>query len=214
MKLLLVDDHPLFLDALRNMLESRGLNVAGTAHDGLEAIDQARALRPSIILMDIQMPRLDGLATLRLLKAEMPEVKILMLTMSASDDDLFDAIHAGASGYLLKTRGSEEFFELLNDVEKGEAVLSRGLATRILAEFRRRESAATPPSADPEPALTDRQMTILQHVASGLAYKEVGPLLGITERTVKYHMGEIVERLHVRNRSEAIRSARQAGLIP
>jgi len=212
MKILLVDDHPLFLDALRNMLESRGLDVAGTALDGLEALEKARALRPSIVLMDIQMPRLDGLATLRLLKAEMPEVKVLMLTMSASDDDLFDAIHSGASGYLLKTRGSEEFFELLNDVDKGEAVLSRGLATRILAEFRRRDTAT--PTAGPEPSLTDRQMTILQHVASGLAYKEVGPLLGITERTVKYHMGEIVERLHVRNRSEAIRSARQAGLIP
>ena len=214
MRILLVDDHPLFLDALRNMLESRGLEVIGTAHDGLKAIEQARALHPDVILLDIQMPNLDGLATLRLLKAEMPAVKILMLTMSADDEDLFTAIKSGASGYLLKTRGSEEFFDLLADAEKGDAVLSSGLATRILSEFRRRDEVpASAVSDESAPTLTERQMTILDHAARGLVYKEIGPLLGVTERTIKYHMGEIVERLHVRNRAEAIRSAREAGLI-
>jgi two-component system NarL family response regulator len=214
-RILLVDDHPLFLDALRNMLESRGLEVVGVAGDGFEALAQARALRPDIVLMDIQMPKLDGLATLRLLKAEMPAVKVLMLTMSADDEDLFEAIKSGASGYLLKTRDSEEFFTLLADAEKGDAVLSRGLASRILSEFRRRDEApASAVASEPAPSLTERQMTILDHVAHGLAYKEIGPLMGVTERTIKYHMGEIVERLHVRNRAEAIRSARESGLIP
>lgn len=96
MKILLVDDHPLFLDGLRNLLAIRGLEVVGTAHDGLEALEKARALKPEVILMDIQMPHLDGLAATRLVKAELPDVKIVMLTMSESDEDLFEAIKSGA----------------------------------------------------------------------------------------------------------------------
>lgn len=126
MKVLLADDHPLFLDGLRNLLASRGIDVVGTARDGLEAIQQACALRPDVILMDIQMPHMDGLAALRGIKAELPAIKVVMLTTSAQDDDLFEAIKTGASGYLLKTRESEEFFNLLADLERGEVVLSPG----------------------------------------------------------------------------------------
>ena len=113
MKVLLVDDHPLFLDGLRNLLVSRGFQVLGTARDGLEAVEKAHALRPDLILMDIQMPQLDGLAAVRLIKAELPEIKIVMLTMSADDENLFEAIKSGACGYVLKTQASDEFFALL-----------------------------------------------------------------------------------------------------
>ena len=142
MKVLLVDDHPLFLDGLKNLLTSRGVQVVGCARDGLEALDKARTLHPEVILMDIHMPQLDGLAALRLIKVELPEIKIVMLTMSAEDEDLFEAIKSGACGYLLKTQDTDEFFALLQDVARGEVALSPGLAARILSEFGRQAGAA------------------------------------------------------------------------
>lgn len=213
MRVLLADDHPLFLDGLRNLLTSRGIDVAGTARDGLVAVEMARALAPDIVLMDIQMPRMDGLAALRAIKEELPAVKVVMLTMSADDEDLFEAIKCGACGYLLKTQESEEFFALLEDVERNAAGFSPGLAARILQEFNRREALQAPGSLDPAVSLTPRQTEILKLVAQGRTYKEVGSQLFLTERTIKYHMAEIVERLHVKNRAEAIQAARRSGLI-
>jgi len=126
MNVLLVDDHPLFLDGLRNLLVAHGITVAGTARNGLEALEQVRALSPDLVLMDIHMPHLDGLAALRLIKAERPQTRIVMLTMSAQDDELFSAIVAGASGYLLKTQDTDDVFALLQEVERGEVALSPG----------------------------------------------------------------------------------------
>ena len=145
MRVLLADDHPLFLDGLRNLLSAHGIDVVGTARDGLEALEQARALRPEVVLMDIHMPRLNGLAALRMIKAELPETRIVMLTMSAEDEELFEAIANGASGYLLKTQDTDEVFTLLKDVARGEVALSPGLASRVLNEFRRR--ASLPPGS-------------------------------------------------------------------
>jgi two-component system NarL family response regulator len=214
MKVLLADDHPLFLDALRNLLESRGIEVLGTAADGFAAVAMARKLQPDLVLMDIQMPGMDGLAALRQIKAEFPAIKVAMLTMSADDQDLFEAIKSGACGYLLKTRDSAEFFGLLADVERGEAALSRGLATQILQEFARQEAAPQSPSEEEsEPALTVRQTEILQLAAHGLTYKEMGERLFISERTIKFHMAQIVERPQVKNRAGAIASAKRAGLL-
>ncbi len=137
MRVLLVDDHSLFLEGLRNLLTARGVDVVGTARDGLDALEKARALRPEVILMDIQMPRCDGLSATRLIKAEMPEIKIVMLTMLATDQSLFEAIKSGAAGYLLKTLEAEHFFELLLGLAQGEAPLSPGIAARVLSEFAR-----------------------------------------------------------------------------
>ena len=218
MKVLLADDHPLFLDGLRNLLTARGIEVLGTARDGLEALDQARALRPDLILMDIEMPHLDGLAALRLIKAELPDVKIVMLTMSAEDKDLFEAIKSGACGYMLKTRDTGEFFELLMDVARNEVALSPGLAGRILQEFGRSKSMDVA-SANPVirekaaiESLSPRETQVLTLVAQGLTYKEVGAKLFLAERTIKYHMGEIVQRLHIQNRAQAIEYAKRSGL--
>jgi two-component system NarL family response regulator len=208
MKILLVDDHPLFLDGLRNLLTSRGQNVIGTARDGFDALEKARALRPDVILMDIQMPRCDGLCATRLIKAEIPDVQVVMLTMSAEEEDLFEAIRNGATGYLLKTQDTEQFFALLAGLAKGEVALAPGMARRVLEEF-----AASPhPDPNSTETLSPREVQVLTLVAHGKTYKEVGAELGLSERTVKYHMGEIVARLHLANRAQVLEYARKAGL--
>jgi two-component system NarL family response regulator len=214
MKVLLADDHPLFLDGLKNLLTSKGIEVIGTARDGLEAFEEARSLKPDLILMDVQMPQLNGLEATRLVKAELPDVKIVMLTMSEHDEDLFEAIRSGASGYLLKTEDTDKFFELLTGLMRGEAPLSPGLAGRILNEFARRQApgGSTSETASQEPPLTPRQIEVLTLVSQGLTYKEVGAKLFLAEPTIKYHMGEIIERLHVKNRREAIEYARRMKL--
>ena len=214
MKVLLVDDHPLFLDGLKNLLTARRVQVVGTAGDGWEALEKARSLRPEVILMDIQMPGCDGLAATRLIKAEMPDIKIVMLTMSSDDEDLFEAIKSGACGYLLKTLDTEAFFARLMEMERGEAPLSPGLAARILHQFGQQASAVRVDEDRPQTeSLTDRELQVLTLVAQGLTYKEVGAKLCLTERTIKYHMGEVMARLHLENRAQVIKYARRAGLV-
>lgn len=212
MKALLVDDHALFLEGLQNLLAGRGITVVGTAADGLEALAMARALLPDVILMDVRMPRCDGLAATRLIKAELPQIKIVMLTTSAEDEDLFEAIRSGASGYLLKSLNADALFQLLAGLERGEAPLSPGLAARVLAEFARQAPAPQPATQAELQGLNPRQMQVLTLVAQGMPYKEVGDTLGLSERTVKYHMGEIVQRLHLRNRAEVVAWALRSGL--
>ncbi len=214
MKILLVDDHPLFLEGLKTLLITHGIEVVGTARDGMEALEKARALKPAVILMDVQMPRLNGLAATRLIKTEQPNVKIVMLTMSEKDEDLFEAIKSGASGYLLKSDDTDKFFELLSGLMRGEVPLSPGLAGRVLEEFARHgglsETVKRP--AEEEEPLTPRQIEVLTLVAQGLTYKEVGAKLFLSEPTIKYHMGEIIERLHLENRRQVIEFARHMKL--
>jgi two-component system NarL family response regulator len=165
--------------------------------------------------MDIQMPKLDGLAATRLIKAELPDVKIVMLTMSDEDGDIFEAIMSGASGYLVKTQEVDEFFSMFIGLSRGETPLSPGLAGRILEAFARQ--ATTCPTTGPQKmkddVLSSRQIQVLTLAAQGLTYKEIGAKLYLTERTIKYHMGEIVARLHVENRSQAISCARARKLV-
>ena len=210
MKVLLADDHPLFLAGLEDLLEANGYEVQGAAHDGLEAVEKARALHPEVLLMDIRMPRLDGLAALRVIKAELPEIQVIMLTISEADDDLFEAIKSGASGYLLKSQSAEELLALMRGVERGEAALSPGLAARILQEFGRQASALE--DRHRAAALSEREREVLTLVAQGLKYKEVAAKLFLSERTIKYHMGQILERLHLKNRAQVVEYARRTGL--
>lgn len=207
---LLVDDHPLFLDGLRTLLVARGINVIGLAHDGLEAQQQARALRPNLILMDLQMPRCGGLEAVRAIKAEMPQVKIVMLTVSDSEDDLFEAVKSGASGYLTKNLDVNEMVDLLAGVVAGEASLPPAMVTRLVQDMA--SSATHPDKVDSVgiPAdLTPRQWEILKLVAAGMTYKEVGARLYLSVDGVKYHMGQILDRLHMANREQAIAYARR-----
>ncbi len=214
MRILLADDHPLFLDGLKTLLTVRGLDVVGMARDGVEAVEMARSLRPEVILMDIQMPRLNGLGATRLIKAEQPDVKIVMLTMSANHDDLFEAVKSGAWGYLLKADQTDTFFELLSGLMQGEVPLSPALAGRVLEEFGRQGGGGEPveSAGREEETLTPRQADVLALVAQGLTYKEVAAKLFLTEPTIKYHMGEIIERLHAENRRQVIEYAKRMGL--
>lgn len=219
MKLMLVDDHPLFIEGLSYLLKTYGFKVVGVAHSGKEALEKARLLKPDIILMDIKMPDLSGIDTLKLLKAESPEIKIAMLTSSEEDEDLFDAIRYGASGYLLKSTGAKELVELLHGLENGVALLTRPVAARILQELKRLNTdgkGSGLPLAEQDiegPRFTQRQLEILELVAKGVTYKEAGAALGLTERTVKYHMGKIIELLHLENRSQVIAYAVKMGIV-
>jgi DNA-binding NarL/FixJ family response regulator len=215
LKILLVDDHPLFLEGIQNLLTARGLQVVGTAGDGLEALAKARALRPNLILMDVQMPRCDGLAATRMIKAEMPDVKIVMLSVSENDADLFEALKSGACGYLLKNLDARVFFDLLARVMQGEAALAPGMTVKVLAEFARQAGgpATTPQESQPAPTLSSRQMEIVTLAAQGLTYKEVGEALYLSERTIKYHIGEILKRLHLKNRAQLVAYAVKMGWV-
>src|SRR5512139_4221794 len=165
MKVLLVDDHALFLQSLTVLLNTSGYEVVGLAGNGVEALKQARLLRPDLILMDIDMPDCDGLAATRLIKAEMPQIKIVMLTVSASDAHLFEAVKSGASGYLLKSQNAERFLELIAQVEHGGAALPPELAARLLTEFARQAQHVESSPLDSPADLSDRQREILTLVA-------------------------------------------------
>jgi DNA-binding NarL/FixJ family response regulator len=218
MRILLVDDHDLFLEGLSNLLRAGGYTMVGAARDGLEALKLARTAHPDVILMDIRMPGCNGLSATRLIKAEMPEIKIVMLTTSAEDADLFEALKSGAIGYLLKNLQPNQLFDYLAGVGRGEAALSRELSALLLREFARQakvleeRAAADLPGAPPGPELTARQREILALVADGRSYREVGAALNLSENTVKYHMGEILRRLHLKNREEVATYALRSGL--
>ncbi len=215
MKILLVDDHALFLEGLQNLLRANDMPVVGVAHDGFEAVTMAQRLQPDVILMDIHMPGCDGLEATRQIKTLMPQVQIVMLTMSADDAHLFEAIKSGATGYLLKQLEVEHFFELLTGLERGEAPMPRDLATKILREFAHRAQPAKVAAKDAAGVdeLTERQLEVLRLIAQGQTNKEVADQLFITERTVKYHLQEILQKLHLRNRTQAVAYAVRTGLI-
>jgi len=210
LRVLLADDHPLFLDGLRNMLTAHGMNVVGLARDGIEAQEQAAAVQPDLILLDIQMPRCDGLEAARRIKAALPDTTIVMLTVSATEESLFGALKAGASGYILKSASSELFFDTLSSLLRGEVVFSPEVAALILADFA--PAAKKAPEPKVLPGLTERQTAVLRLVARGLTYKEVGARLHIAEITVKYHMGEILNHLQVQTRKEAVAYAVRGGV--
>lgn len=212
MRVLLVDDHAVFSQALMMLLTVNNYEVVGTATDGLEALKQARLLTPELILMDIQMPGCNGLDATRLIKAEMPQIKIVMLTVSSSDEDLFEAVKSGASGYLLKSQSAERFLELLSEVEHGGAALPAELAARLLDEFARQAKHVEIPVEGATTDLTNRQREILILVSQGLTYSQVGGALHLSEPTVRYHMSQILERLHLQNRAQVIAYAARHGL--
>ena len=212
MRLLLVDDHALFLQSLKMLLSANGYEVVGTARDGLEALKQARLLQPEMILMDIEMPICDGLAATRIIKAEMPQTKIVMLTVSASDEHLFEAIKSGASGYLLKSQSADQFLELVAQVGTGGAALPPELAARLLEEFARQSKQVEVSAQEPSLDLSARQIEILTLVAQGMTYLQVGQTLHLSEPTIRYHMTQIMERLHLKNRAQVIAYAARHGM--
>jgi DNA-binding NarL/FixJ family response regulator/anti-sigma regulatory factor (Ser/Thr protein kinase) len=209
-RVLLVDDHPLYLEGLSNLLAARGMQVVGQAHDGLDAQRLARELRPDLILMDLNMPHCDGLEATRSIKAELPEVMIVILTVAADEKILFEALKSGASGYLLKSLDRTQFFALLGQVLEGETVLSPDLAARVLSEMVGSQTGLITQAAE-ETHMTARQVEVLEQIATGKTNKEIATKLHISERTVKYHVGQILERLQMKSRYELSHYARQHG---
>lgn len=210
-RVLLVDDHPMFIDGLNALVTARGMTVIGLARDGIEAQEQARALRPDLILMDVDMPRCNGLEATRAIKSEHPGIKIVMLTVSENEDTLYEALRSGASGYLLKNMDANEFYALLTGLARGETILPNHIAARIIGEFNRRGEKRAPEDTAPKttPGISTQQWAILEQVAEGRTYKEIGAALNISEKTVKYHMGQILNRMHLKNRAEAIAFMKQ-----
>ncbi len=218
MKVLLVDDNRLMIEGLANLLRAHHIEVVGSAPDGLEAASMAQALHPDLILMDIRMPRCDGLEATRRIKANQPEIKVVILTTSAEDDDLFESIKSGACGYLIKSMSGEAFVEAIRGLEQGVPPFSPGLAAKLVEEFTHmavggKFGEVREPDEVVKPGLTDRQSEVLRLVAEGLTYKEVGQRLCLSERTVRYHMAEIMERLHLENRSQVLAQVSKLNLI-
>lgn len=206
MRVMLVDDHTLFVSGLKNLLEAGGIEVVGTAASGTEALQAVQQWQPNLILMDIHMTDGDGLTAARLIRRDFPQIKVVMLSMNTDDESLFEAVRRGAVGFLLKNLNADELFSCLERVNKGEMVFAAGLVDRVLHEFSRTGEASPKAvvTGVPEPELTARQLELLQLVAGGLTYKETAARLDISETTVKYHMKEILTRLRLENRAQAI----------
>ncbi len=211
MRILIVDDHALFRDSLRSLLTARDLEVVGEAGDGKEAIRLAWELKPDIVLMDLMMPEMDGLEATKRLAAELPEVKVIVLTAADDDAKLFEAIKSGAKGYLLKNLESSEFFELLEGVSRGEPALTPALARKLLDEFARAPSRRE--REDPD-ALTDREREVLELMVEGTTTnRKLAKTLGVSENTVKFHVRNILDKLHLHNRAEVVGYALRHRLV-
>ncbi len=201
-RVLLADDHALFRDGLASLLRAWDMDVVGQASDGEEALEKTRALKPDLVLMDIHMPHLNGLEATRLIKAEMPDIKVVIVTFSDAEESLFEAIKSGAEGYVLKGVPGEEFGRLLSNLARGEPAMSPGLARRLLQEF----AHGGPGSRDRDGGepLTPREQEVLQQVSAGRTNREIGAALFVSEETVKFHLKNIMQKLHLRNRAEVV----------
>jgi DNA-binding NarL/FixJ family response regulator len=203
-RLLIADDHPVVRDGLRAMLATQpDMELVGEAATGTEAVAHALALRPDVVLMDLQLPDLDGPAAIAALREQAPEVRVLVLTTYGTDADITRAVDAGATGYLLKDAPREQLFAAIRAAAKGESVLSPSVATRLLSRMR----------APAEEAFSPRELEILQAVARGLSNKEIGRRLYVSEATVKTHLLRIFGKLGVDDRTAAVTVALERGII-
>ncbi|NLM40022.1 MAG: response regulator transcription factor [Firmicutes bacterium] len=209
MRIMIVDEHAPYVEGVVNLL-SADFEIVSTVSTGADAIEQARLIKPDVILMDIKMPDLDGITATRIILAEQPGIKILMLTSLGETDTLFRAIGAGAVGYLLKDLEETDIIAGLYELEKGRNPFSPGLANQILEEFRRQQVRSNPEVC--RELLNDRQIEVLELVAQGLDYSDVGQRLYISERTVKYHMAKIKETLQLSSHAQVIAWAWEHGL--
>ena len=209
-RVLVVDDHTLFRKGIVSLLSSEdGFEVVGEAEDGFQALERAQALMPDLILMDLSMPRCDGLEATRRLKAAFPYLTIVILTALEDDQNLFEAVRFGAQGYLLKKIEPQALFANLRGVVRGEASISRLMAGKLLGEFNRQANRHAAPGGRPE--LSPREKEILGHVAQGKSNKEIATNLAIAENTVKNHLKNILEKLHLENRVQAATFALREG---
>lgn len=207
-RVLLADDHAIVRKGIKTLLMSEdGIEVIGEAVDGLDAVQQAFALNPDVIVLDMVMPRMNGLEAIDKIKAKRPSAKILVLTSFSEDDKVFPAIKAGALGYLLKDSTPDQLIQAINDVHRGESSLHPSIALKLIREISLPSNL--PPTESP---LTTREVEVLKLLAQGLTNQEIAEALVISERTVGNHIGNILSKLHLANRTQAALYALREGL--
>jgi len=205
LRVMVADDHALFRRGLQMVLEAEpDIDLIGEASDGVEAVEKSQELMPDVILMDVRMPKRSGIEAASQIKDLLPHVKILMLTISDEEADLYDAIKAGASGYLLKEIPIEEVADAIRSVWAGQSRISPSMASKLLNEFAAMSKATGDRSQIPAPRLTDREMEVLRLVAKGMNNRDIAKDLYISENTVKNHIRNILEKLHLHSRMEAV----------
>lgn len=201
LKVMLVDDHALFVEGIKNLLRQRDdIKVIATANSGDQALRLLDSTRPDIVLLDLQMPGISGIETLEAIRARDPQIKVVMLTASDSDEDLLRAIRKGARGFLLKLLQPGELVDRLRRVDRGEVVVPAAMSARLVEGLAKGDDA---PRTSPLEALTDRELGVLDYVARGLTNKEIGAALSISENTVKNHVKRILFKLDIENRVQA-----------
>ncbi|MDC5695717.1 response regulator transcription factor [Intrasporangium calvum] len=214
-RILLVDDQPLFRGAIAALLAGQpDMEVVGEAENGLLGVEAAHALRPDLVILDVEMPVMNGVEAVRLIREQVMDVKVIMLTVSDVEDHVLDALRNGAHGYLLKDLRPEQLYDMIRSVMRNETPISPGVAGRLLREIRQGSSKprVTSPAAQPEQSVTRRELEILRLVAEGLSNKEIAKRLVITEGTVKNHVHNALEKLHMDNRIQAAAYVIRQGL--
>lgn len=206
---MVVDDHPLWRDGVARDLAERGFDVVATASDAASAMRIARAVRPNVVLMDLNLGELSGVDATAMITGELPGTRVLVLSASGEHDDVLQAVKAGASGYLVKSASAEELVDAVNRTAAGDAVFTAGLAGLVLGEYRR---MAANPDAQDEPQLTDRETEVLRLVAKGLTARQIATRLVISHRTVENHVQSTLRKLQLHNRVELARYAIEHGL--
>lgn len=217
-RVLIVDDQSLFREGLQTLLSvQEGIKVVGQAGNGREAVAAVAKHRPQVVLMDVRMPVLDGVAATRVLQEEYPEVRVIMLTTFDDDEYVFEGLRAGAAGYLLKDVPSEKLVEAIQAAAHGESFLEPSVAAKVVAEFTRLSSDRGESSAHANQALveplSERELEVLELIATGASNREIADQLFIAEGTVKNHVTSILGKLEVRDRTQAALKAREAGII-
>ena len=208
MKIFVADDHSLFRDGIISLLEAGGYDVIGQAGDGKTAVERVLFLRPDLVLLDINMPIMNGIDALKAIKVTLPGIKVVMLTVSEDDSYLLGAIRAGADGYLLKHLNASEFLQMIAGLEKGEAAVTRSIASRLF------KHVGQSPVTKPETLISDRELDVLKLVATGKSNREIAEVLSVSENTVKFHVKNIINKLNVSNRTEAVTIAIQNHILP
>ncbi|MEV7771864.1 response regulator transcription factor [Kitasatospora sp. NPDC086791] len=211
-RVMVVDDHPMWRDAVSRDLAEAGLDVVATAGDGEEAVRRARACSPQVVVLDLNLPALPGVEVCRQVVAHDPAVRVLVLSASGEHQDVLEAVKSGATGYLVKSAGREELLDAVRRTAVGDAVFTPGLAGLVLGEFRRLAAEPAPASSPAAPQLTTRETEVLRLVAKGLSYRQIADRLVLSHRTVQNHVQNTLGKLQLHNRVELVRYAIEQGL--
>jgi DNA-binding NarL/FixJ family response regulator len=209
-KVMVVDDHPMWRDAVSRDLQAAGFDVVASIGEGRQAVRVAAAAAPDVVVLDLQLPDMSGVDVIHGLLSAVPGVRVLMLSASGEQQDVLDAVKAGATGYLLKSAATREFVEAVTRTAAGDPVFTPGLAGLVLGEYRR--LAIEPPGDDASPALTTRETEVLRLVAKGLSYRQIADRLVLSHRTVQNHVQNTLNKLQLHNRVELTRYVIERGL--